>query len=117
MVVGEVEVDQSLEGAQRAFELAEHEQRLAQPGERIFVLVVEGDGGVERGTGPRILLARELGITDADMEFDSLGIAEQPVPEEGESGIVASFVVELVGLFVVLIRATKRLRHGEPLPR
>ena len=38
------------------------------------------------------------------------------VAQEGESIVVATFVVELVGLFLVLIGAEEGLRHGQDLP-
>ncbi len=117
VIVGEVEVDQALECAQRALELAEHEERLAEPGEGVFVIGVEDDRGIERLTCPRVFLACQLGIADTDVKLDGLWIAGQPVPEEGECSVVTCFVVELVGLFVVVIRAAKRLRHGRNASR
>ncbi len=112
MVVGELEIDQPLKGAERSLQLAEHQQRLAEAGERVLVSGIEIQGGVEGGTRPRVLLARKLGLADANVEIDCMGIASEPFAEQGERGVVTRFVVQLMGLFIVLIGATKRLSQG-----
>ena len=74
--------------------------------------VIERQRGVKRLSGPGILFPGQLGIAEANVKFDRLGIAEQPFAQEGEGGVITCFVVELVGLFVVLVGAEKGLRHG-----
>ncbi len=111
VVVVEAEFDDAVEGAERTLDLPEHELRLAEAGERVLVFRVHPERGIERGTCPRVFLAGELRVADPDVEFDRLRVAEEPLAKEREGVIVTCFVVQLVGLLIVLVGAEEGLRH------
>ena len=109
VVVAEVEDPVERPNGRRL--LAELEQRLAEAGERVFVVGVEDQRFFETLARPSKLVARQARIPDTNVELDGVGIERQPLAQHAEGVIVVPFVVELVSPLVVLLGAQKRRRH------
>jgi hypothetical protein len=56
-----------VEGFQRLLRGAETQERLAQAGQRVLVVGIEDEGLLEAAPRPRVFLARQTGIANADM--------------------------------------------------
>ena len=104
-------------GAQRPGPVAELEQRLAQSGQGVLIVGVECDRRLEASAGPRVVLAGEVGVGGADVQFHRVGIQREPLAQQRECFLVGSFVVELVGLFVELVGAAECIRHRQGASR
>jgi hypothetical protein len=111
VVVIEAKCDDAVEPLQRTFDLPQRELRLAEAGQGILVFRIHHQRDIKRLTRPRVFLARELGVPDANMEIDRLGVPEEPFAEERERLVVTCFVVQLVGLLIILVGAEIGLRH------
>src|SRR6185312_9447166 len=69
------------EGLERLLALSELEQRLTQPGERVFMLGVEYERPLERAACPGILLTRQPRVARADVQLHGVGIEREPLPQ------------------------------------
>jgi hypothetical protein len=108
-VVIEPEREDVLELLQRLFPTAELEEHFAEPGERVLVIGVERDRRLERARGPREFFAGQVRIGEADVELDRVGIEGETFAKQGQCFVVAGFVVELVGLLIIVVGAQEGL--------
>jgi aspartate/tyrosine/aromatic aminotransferase len=58
-----------------------------------------------------------MGVRPPDVQFDGVRIQRYAFIEDGQSFIVAAFVVEVMGLFVEIVGAEECVRHRQDLPR
>ncbi len=111
MIFLEPERQDAVEGLQRLRPFAELEEHLAVAGQGVLVVRVQRPGPLEAPPRPGDILPREVGIRHPDVEFHGVGIELDAVLEEVERLVEAAFVVELVGVFVVVVGAEKPIRH------
>ena len=113
VIVLKAELEDALERAGGTGTIAQLEQRLAQTGETILVIGIETEGLIEAPPRPGVLLAGEVGVGPADVEFDSVRIEGDALIQDGQRLIIAAFVVELMGLFVEVVGAEECIRHRQ----
>jgi hypothetical protein len=116
VIVLEPELQDALEAAHRPLTVAQLEQGLSETGEPVLVIRVEPQGIVEAPPRPGVFLPGEMGVGLSDMEFDGVRVERDPFLQDGQSFIVAAFVVELMGLFVEFVGAQKCFRHRRASP-
>src|SRR6266513_4184401 len=116
VVVTESEGQNAVEARDRTRAIAELEQHLAKPRERVFVLGVEAHGFLKRAARPHILLSREPGVSHAHMQLDGVRVEPQAFSHGLDLFVVLGFVVELMRAFVVVVGAQERFRHRTGLP-
>jgi hypothetical protein len=92
--------------------LAELHEHLAEPGDGVLVLGVEGERVVERAARPRELLAREARVPEAHVQLHRLRVEREPLAEHVERLVVLALVVEGVRALVVLFGAQERVVHA-----
>jgi hypothetical protein len=112
----ESEGEDAIERRQRRRPLAELEKHLTIAGKRVLVIGIEGAGALEAPPGPCHIFPGEIGIGHPDVEFHGVGIELDAVLEKVERFVEATFVVQLVGVFVVVVGAEKPFRHRERPP-
>ena len=115
VIVLQPELEDPLERGQGAFALAQLEQRLAEPGQGVLVVGLQREGRLERAARPGEFLARQLRVRGADVQLDGVGVERETFGQEGEGFVVATFVVELMGMIVELVGATEAFRHAGAL--
>ena len=115
VIVAEAELEDPLEGADRPLAVAQLEAGLSDAGEAVLVVGVERQRVVEAAPGPRVVLAREVRVRHADVQFDRVGVEGDAVLQNGQSIVIPAFVVELMGLFVEVVGAEKCFRHRQDL--
>src|SRR5688572_29008097 len=74
MVVLEAELQDPLDGSHGAVTISQFVQGLAQAGQAILVIRVQGQGLLEAAPGPRELFPSEVRVGGADVELDCMGI-------------------------------------------
>src|SRR2546427_115465 len=116
VVVTESEGQNAVEARDRTRAIAELEQHLAKPRERVFVLGVEAHGFLKCAARPHILLSREPGVSHAHMQLYRVRIEPQAFSQGLDRFVVLGFVVELMRAFVVVVGAQERFRHRTGLP-
>src|SRR2546425_3767445 len=116
VVVTESEGQNAVEARDRTRAIAELEQHLAKPRQRVFVLGVEAHRFLKRAARPHILLSREPGVSHAHMQLDGVGVEPQAFSQGLDRFVVLGFVVELMRAFVVVVGAQERFRHRTGLP-
>src|SRR5207302_369277 len=77
VVVTESERQNAVEARDRTRAIAELEQHLAKPRQRVFVLGVEAHGFLKCAARPHILLSREPGVSHAHMQLDGVRVEPQ----------------------------------------
>ena len=117
VIVLKAELQDALDGPHGTGPVAQLEQSLAQAGEAIFVIGIEGQCVLKAAARPRILLPGEVRVRSSDMQFDGVGVESYAFFEDGQGFIVAAFVVEVMGLFVEVVGAEECVRHRQGLPR
>src|SRR5207253_3042707 len=116
VVVTESEGQNTSAAPDRTRAIAELEQHLAKPRQRVFVLGVEAHGFLKCAARPHILLSREPRVSHAHMYLDGVGVAPQAFSQGLDRLVVLGFVVELMRAFVVVVGAQERFRHRTGLP-
>ena len=107
----EPEQHDPLEGAQRPAPLPQFEQHFAQSRQPVLVIGIERQRPFEAPAGPGVFLPREVGVCRPDVELDGEGIKGDALLQKGQGIVVSTFIVQLVGLFVEIVRAAERIRH------
>ena len=117
VIVLEAQLENSLHRPHGAGPVAQLEQGLSQAGEPVLVIRIERQRLIEAAARPGVLLPREVGVSGSDVEFDGVGVKENAFLENGQSFIVAAFIVEVMGLFVEVVGAEECVRHRQDLRR
>jgi hypothetical protein len=99
-----------------ALAVAQLEQRLSDAGEAVLVIGIDAERRLEAPPRPGEFLPGQMGISLTDVEFDGVRVERDPFFEDGQSFIVAAFVVELMGMFVEVVGAEKCIRHRRASP-
>jgi hypothetical protein len=111
VIVPEAEREDPLEAGHRAGAVSELEQGLAQSGEGVLVVGIEGQRLVERPPGPGVLFAGEAGEPHADVQLHRRRVEAEPLPEQIHRCVVLAVVVELMSAFVVVVGTQELIRH------
>src|ERR1043166_9044947 len=101
-----------MEAAQRGFLETELEQRLAEPGEPVLVLGLQHQRFLERATRPRVLFTREPRVPHPNVELYRTRVERESFAKYRERFVVLTFIVQLVGALVVLLRTQEGGGHG-----
>jgi hypothetical protein len=81
------------------------------------VVGIKRESLLEAPPRPGILLASQVSVSPSDMQFDCVGVQLDAFLEDCQGFIVATFVVEVMGLFVEVVGAEECIRHQQDLPR
>ena len=114
-VLAQPEGEDAVEAGERARAIPEFQQHLAPPGQGVLLVRVQAQRRFEGPAGPEVLLAGESGVAHAHVQLDRLGIALQALSQRLDRLVVASFGVEPMRAFVVVIGAEERFRHRPDL--
>jgi hypothetical protein len=116
VVVLKAELDDALEDPHGAFAVTQLEQRLADARETVLVVGIDAEGRLEAPPRPGEFFPGQMGVGLPDVEFDGVGVECDALLQDGQSFIVAAFVVELMGLFVEVVGAEECIRHRRASP-
>ena len=92
--------------------LAELQERLAEPRERILVLGIEHQRFLEALPRPRVFLASEARVTDPHVQLHRVRVERESLTEHIERLIILAIVVQLMRALIVLFGTQKWGWHG-----
>src|SRR5882762_9843698 len=81
VIVAKSEPENAVETRDATRAIAELEQHLTEPRERVFMLGVEAHRFLEPAARPQIFLPRKPGVSHAHMQFDGVGVERQAISQ------------------------------------
>src|SRR4029453_18947909 len=87
------------------------EQHFSVSRQRVLMVRIERQSGLKNAPRPRDLFTGEKRVRHPDVEFHGVGIKSGAFSEKLDGVVVVAVVVQLVGVFVVVVGAEKPIVH------
>ena len=115
VVFTEAQREHVVETTNRSLAMPQLEQRLAEAGERLFVVGLEIQRRLEAPTRPDEFVTRETGVPLPNVQVYCKGKPLEAISNDFESRVIVPFVVEIVRAFAVVVRTEEKVRQWTKL--